>query len=776
MISNPATPNPSQLMSKLRMMPDAELFKYAQMHQSDPYIFPLTFQESNARKAMRAAQQMAGVQSPKVVQQDLQQMAPPRPMQAAGLPMAAAGAMGAAQPEQALPEDQGIGQLPAPNMQGMAEGGIVGFDGGGGAADKINYRQYAIDRAKQLGLNPQLVDNIFKTESGYDPTAKSGTGPVGIGQISKFIGRSIFGQRNGIDPDSVGKTNDGRLDPIKNINTSLDFMAHLNQKYKGDPTKVAVAYNQGEPVLDKHLKANDGKVVPSDLPSEARKYISKTLTNLMPFGSANAGEVPRQAPTTTSAIDQIPGQTRQAPPAKNAGITALTGDDNFTDPMTGFSPTQAPVGERPRVFSGEGARQAMLGVGDLPYALAGAPADIVNALKKGLTLGRYGEAEPTLGSAHLKRLATEYLGREAESADPAMRNMRTAGEVAGTFINPVTGLRTAATKTEAGLNALFGAQKAKEAEAVAAAPTKLPPRLTMNEPAIPVNPAGEATASVAGAGGRSVQETQQALEAERLANQARDQLAADQLAKQAARYAEPSPAFAETAKVAAPGETAARATQIAGETATVAPQITSGIPSLFPSSTPAATNLDFGDELERLKARYSAPQAAPEEETPTAEAPAEAPKKGGMDYSDLMLKMGLGLMAGKSPNALTNVGEAGLGALQMTMAEKKAAAEQSYHEALAEQARAHAAYYPGMLAQKMAGLDAKQRVAVETETARLMASYKNNPLYMTNPAALQQMEMSVREGVMNRILGQSQAPTAGAPVTVPQGVTVKQIG
>ena len=57
-IQNPLAPNPTQLMSTLRMMPDSQLFQYAQMHQNDPYIFPLAFQESNARKAARAAAQM----------------------------------------------------------------------------------------------------------------------------------------------------------------------------------------------------------------------------------------------------------------------------------------------------------------------------------------------------------------------------------------------------------------------------------------------------------------------------------------------------------------------------------------------------------------------------------------------------------------------------------------------------------------------------------------------------------------------------------------------
>ena len=74
----------------------------------------------------------------------------------------------------------------------------------------------------------------------------------------------------------------------------------------------------------------------------------------------------------------------------------------------------------------------------------------------------------------------------------------------------------------------------------------------------------------------------------------------------------------------------------------------------------------------------------------------------------------------------------------------------------------------------MAGLDVKQRIAVETETARLMAPYKNNPMYSTNLAAMQQMESNVREGVMDRILKQNQPAAGAAPVTVPQDVTVKQ--
>jgi len=119
---------PQNIMSQLRGMGDAELARYAQMHQQDPYVFPLAFQESQTRKQVRTAKeaQMAGQQQPKVVQQDLAQMTQMSVPQMPPQQMAQA-------PQQQLPEDSGIGQLPAPNMQAMgkAEGGIVGYADGG---------------------------------------------------------------------------------------------------------------------------------------------------------------------------------------------------------------------------------------------------------------------------------------------------------------------------------------------------------------------------------------------------------------------------------------------------------------------------------------------------------------------------------------------------------------------------------------------------------------------------------------------------------------------
>ena len=99
----------NKITSVLAKLPDQQLQQYAQMHKSDPYIMALAMSESGRRKELRAAGQASqgAQQQPKVVDQEIAQMAP-----------------------QQLPEEQGIGQLPAGNMN-FANGGIIAFADGG---------------------------------------------------------------------------------------------------------------------------------------------------------------------------------------------------------------------------------------------------------------------------------------------------------------------------------------------------------------------------------------------------------------------------------------------------------------------------------------------------------------------------------------------------------------------------------------------------------------------------------------------------------------------
>ena len=99
--------NVNNITSTLAKLPDQALQQYAMMHKNDPYIMSLAVSESNRRKEMRAAQGAQGgmQEPPKVVDAAVAEMAPQ------------------AQP---MPEDIGIGQLPAGDME-FAGGGILAF-------------------------------------------------------------------------------------------------------------------------------------------------------------------------------------------------------------------------------------------------------------------------------------------------------------------------------------------------------------------------------------------------------------------------------------------------------------------------------------------------------------------------------------------------------------------------------------------------------------------------------------------------------------------------
>lgn len=86
------------------LRPDSALQQYAMLHKNNPYILSLAKSESDRRKQLRTAAQGQVGQQPTVVDQNIAGMA-----------------------QQQLPENQGIAQIPTPNMQSMADGGIAGY-------------------------------------------------------------------------------------------------------------------------------------------------------------------------------------------------------------------------------------------------------------------------------------------------------------------------------------------------------------------------------------------------------------------------------------------------------------------------------------------------------------------------------------------------------------------------------------------------------------------------------------------------------------------------
>ncbi len=109
--------NVNELTARLAQMSDAQLQQYAKLHKEDPYTLALAAAENKRRAQLRASGQQQAAQGPQptVADQAIAQMGAPAPMPQQ------------AQPRSQLPEQQGIGMLPAENVEGMADGGIAGY-------------------------------------------------------------------------------------------------------------------------------------------------------------------------------------------------------------------------------------------------------------------------------------------------------------------------------------------------------------------------------------------------------------------------------------------------------------------------------------------------------------------------------------------------------------------------------------------------------------------------------------------------------------------------
>jgi hypothetical protein len=167
--------------STLRFMDDRALQQYAAMHKNDPYIFPLAFQESQNRQKLRMSQQaqMAQQPQPKVADQALAQMAPQQPQ-----PMA-----------QPMPEAQGIGALPAGNMEGMADGGIAGYEGYDESGVPNTFGEGPVRMMAEGGVARYQVGGVLGDIPGYVPGATPFMPQAGAPEELPFFQRQLAAAR-----------------------------------------------------------------------------------------------------------------------------------------------------------------------------------------------------------------------------------------------------------------------------------------------------------------------------------------------------------------------------------------------------------------------------------------------------------------------------------------------------------------------------------------------------------------------------------------------------
>jgi hypothetical protein len=214
--------NVNNITSTLAKLPDQALQQYAMMHKNDPYVMSLAVSESNRRKEMRAAQGAQGgmQEQPKVVDAAVAEMAPQ------------------AQP---MPEDSGIGQLPAGDME-FAGGGILAF-AKGDSIPKASNRAFAaflesIGKTSRdfIEASPQekkaLQTAFEKAVSGprassAAPSAASPATDTGSKPLSNRAGRAVgqgvrrFGPAVALGAEAVENFGKFKFSTDDDIDTSL---------------------------------------------------------------------------------------------------------------------------------------------------------------------------------------------------------------------------------------------------------------------------------------------------------------------------------------------------------------------------------------------------------------------------------------------------------------------------------------------------------------------------------------------------------------------------
>jgi hypothetical protein len=151
--------NLDSVMAHLGKMSPQQLQQFAAMHKDDPIMLAAASSVKNKMdKIAQAGQaQMSGQQPPPVNEQVVESMAP----------------QGGPQASNQLPENSGIGALPAPNMQHMAGGGIVAFADGGYTDEQMMDDNNPVMRMAEGGVarfngnSSQFVQDVMALPERY---------------------------------------------------------------------------------------------------------------------------------------------------------------------------------------------------------------------------------------------------------------------------------------------------------------------------------------------------------------------------------------------------------------------------------------------------------------------------------------------------------------------------------------------------------------------------------------------------------------------------------
>ena len=218
------------------LQPDSALQQYAMLHKNNPYILSLAKSESDRRKVLRtAAQGQNAGQMLTVVDQNIAGMAP--------TPMVA---------QTQLPENQGIAQIPTPNMRTLADGGIAGYED------------------DEEGMATGGMGGMFNFAQQSEPVVRMSGG----GAVQKFAGQG----------EQLVRTTDG----------GKSWWLDIPSASRGNPAVASALANQKFASRQEAIAAYDAVTGGGTAPAMPDRY--KTPELILPYGQSKATNVLGNAP------------------------------------------------------------------------------------------------------------------------------------------------------------------------------------------------------------------------------------------------------------------------------------------------------------------------------------------------------------------------------------------------------------------------------------------------------------------------------------------------
>jgi soluble lytic murein transglycosylase-like protein len=101
--------------------------------------------------------------------------------------------------------------------------------------------------SSDYNIDPLLVLSIIKTESSFNPKAKSGVGAIGLMQVMPIVVKDAGHAAN-------VHTNQELWNPTQNVKLGTHYFSKLMKRYNNNLRNALTAYNMGPTALNRLLK------------------------------------------------------------------------------------------------------------------------------------------------------------------------------------------------------------------------------------------------------------------------------------------------------------------------------------------------------------------------------------------------------------------------------------------------------------------------------------------------------------------------------------------